>query len=146
MKFTIIMEGHPAVVGNIRRLRTVMTREGNQSAWNQAQHLYARTRAVVPYLTSQLYNAAYINNIGKKDHPMWVVGYDTVEAPYAVDVHEIPNREHPTRGPSSEPKQDHYLSEPRDAMVASFPREVGNDLERAINRLRFPTAPARRRR
>jgi hypothetical protein len=39
---------------------------------------------------------------------------------------------HPTRGPSSEPKQDHYLSEPRDAMEKSFPRTVESDMKKAI--------------
>jgi hypothetical protein len=134
------------IVGNLRRLQSTLTRDGNLSAWNQAQRLYARSRAVVPYLTSQLYNSAYINNIGDKKFPMWAVGYDTVEAPHAVIVHDTPNRVHPTRGPSSEPKQDHFLSEPRDAMEASYPREVAADLGRSVRSIRFPTAPSRRRR
>lgn len=146
MKITMMLEGVPLVVGNLQRLRTTLSREGNQSAWNQAQHLYARSRAVVPYLEGELYEGAFINNIGSKEFPMWAVGYDTVSVAHALIVHETPNRVHPTRGPSSEPKQDHFLSEPRDAMAQSFPRTVADDLEAAIGKIRFPTAPSRRRR
>ena len=137
MKLTVMIEGIPEVVGNVQRLRTVLTRQGNTSAWNQAQHLYSRTRAVVPYLEGELYNSAYIANISTADKKVWQVGYDTVAIPYAWSVHEIPNRIHPTRGPSREPKQDHFLSEPRDAMAESFPREVGNDMRGAVASIRF---------
>ena len=137
MKLTVMIEGIPEVVGNVQRLRTVLTRQGNTSAWNQAQHLYSRTRAVVPYLEGELYNSAYIANISTADKKVWQVGYDTVAIPSAWSVHEIPNRIHPTRGPSREPKQDHFLSEPRDAMAESFPREVGNDMRGAVASIRF---------
>lgn len=137
MRFNFTIVGHADVLRNIQTLRTLLLREGNASAWNQAQHLFARTRAVVPYEDGDLYDAAYIANIGTDKVKAWVVGYDTVKAPHAVPVHEIPNRNHPTRGPSGEPKQDHYLSEPRDAMVKTFPRTVANDLERAITKARF---------
>ena len=137
MKLTVMIEGIPEVVGNVQRLRTVLTRQGNTSAWNQAQHLYSRTRAVVPYLEGELYNSAYIANISTSDKKVWQVGYDTVAISYAWSVHEIPNRIHPTRGPSREPKQDHFLSEPRDAMAESFPREVGNDMRGAVASIRF---------
>lgn len=138
MKVTMVLEGSPAVLGNIQRLRSVLTRQGNTSAWNGAQHLFARTRAVVPYKDGDLYDAAYIANISPSDdHRVWVVGYDTVAVDYAMTVHETPNRVHPTRGPSREPKQDHFLSEPRDAMEQSFPRQVKDDLSRAIRQIRF---------
>lgn len=138
MKVTMVLEGSPAVLGNIQRLRSVLTRQGNTSAWNGAQHLFARTRAVVPYEDGDLYDAAYIANISPSDdHRVWVVGYDTVAVDYAMTVHETPNRVHPTRGPSREPKQDHFLSEPRDAMEQSFPRQVKDDLSRAIRQIRF---------
>lgn len=132
-----MIEGIPEVVGNIQRLRTVMTRQGNTSAWNQGQHLFSRTRAVVPYLEGELYNSAYLANISTADEKVWVVGYDTVSIPYAWDVHEIPNRIHPTRGPSREPKQDHFLSEPRDAMVESYPKQVAGDMRGAIASVRI---------
>ena len=146
MKVTMILEGVPVVVGNVQRLRTTLTRQANQSAWNQAQHLFARTRAVVPYLDGELYESAFINNIGSKDKPMWAVGYDTVAVDYAVTVHETPNRVHPTRGPSSEPKQDHFLSEPRDAMAKSFARDIGDDMRQAVASVQFRTTASRRRR
>jgi hypothetical protein len=142
----MVLDGVPLVLGNLQRLRTTLTRDGNQSAWNQAQHLYSRTRAVVPYLDGDLYESAYIVNIGDKDFPMWAVGYDTDVAPHAITVHEEPNRNHPTRGPSREPKQDHYLSEPRDAMESTFPKAVAKDLQSSVAGIRFPTAPSRRRR
>lgn len=146
MKVTMILEGAPQLLGNFQRLRTTLTREANMSAWNQAQKLYARTRAVVPYDTAALYESAFITNIGIPQKPMWAVGYDTVAVDYAMLVHEEPNRNHPTRGPSREPKQDHYLSEPRDAMAQSYPRSVAQDLDRAISGIRFPTSPSRRAR
>jgi hypothetical protein len=132
MKVTMVLEGHPVVLKNIQRMRSVITRQGSTSGWNGAQHLFARTRAVVPYLSGELYDAAYIANVGRPNFPAWVVGYDTVAVPHAMVVHETPNRVHPTRGPSSEPKQDHYLSEPRDAMEKSFPRTVESDMKKAI--------------
>jgi len=137
MKVTVMIGGIPEVVGNIQRLRTVLTRQGNTSAWNGAQHLFARTRAVVPYLEGELYNSAYIANISTENQKTWVVGYDTVAIPYAWSVHETPNRIHPTRGPSREPKQDHFLSEPRDSMVDSFPKTVADDARAAIASVRF---------
>ena len=89
-------------------------------------------------MNGDLYNSAYIANISPSEEKrVWVVGYDTVAVPYAWLVHEIPNRIHPTRGPSREPKQDHYLSEPRDQMVKTFPRTVRDDMERAIGSARF---------
>lgn len=146
MKYTLILDGVPAVVGNFRLLQRSLVRDGNQSAWNQAQHLYARTRAVVPYMDGDLYGAAFIKNIGEKDKPMWAVGYDTVAVDYAITVHETPGLNHPTRGPSSEPKQDHFLSDPRDAMARSYVKDVGTDLRRSVSNIRFPTTPSRRRR
>ena len=137
MKVTIILTGHPTVVRNIQALRTTCTRQGSTSGWNGAQHLFSRTRAVVPYLEGELYNSAFIANIGRPNFPAWAVGYDTVAVPHAIPVHETPNREHPTRGPSNEPKQDHYLSEPRDRMQESFPQTVADDMENAIRRTRF---------
>ena len=137
MKLTVMIDGIPEVVGNIQRLRTVLTRQGNTSAWNQAQHLFSRTRAVVPYLDGDLYNSAYIKNTSTEDKKVWEVGYDTVAVPYAWSTHETPNRNHPTRGPSREPKQDHFLSEPRDAMEATFPKDVANDMRGAIGRARI---------
>jgi len=138
VKVTFILEGHPALVKNIQRLRTVLTRQGTTSAWNGAQHLYARTRAVVPYLEGELYDSAYMANIGQPNKPAWVVGYDTVAAPHAIIVHETPNRNHPTRGPSSEPKQDHFLSEPRDRMSEEFAKTVADDMEAIIKGTTFP--------
>lgn len=146
MKVSFILEGHPDVVRNLQRLHTTLTREANQTAWNQAQHLYARTRAVVPYLNGDLYEAAFIRRLDDSKKSVWVVGYDTVAVDYAMMVHETPNRIHPTRGPSKEPKQDHFLSEPRDAMEQTFPRDVANDLRKAVSGIRFPTSPSRRRR
>ena len=138
MKVTMVLEGMPQLLSNTQRLRTTLTRQANTSAWNGAQHLYARTRAVVPYLTGELYDAAYIANISPNEkNRVWVVGYDTVAVEHAIIVHETPNRNHPTRDPSNEPKQDHYLSEPRDAMVASFPRTVADEMRDAIRSARI---------
>lgn len=138
MRATVVIEGFGPLLQNIQRLRSALTRQGNQSAWNGAQHLFARTRAVVPYKDGDLYNSAYIANVSpSEDRRIWVVGYDTVAVPYAMDVHEIPNRIHPTRGPSPEPKQDHFLSEPADAMRKSYPRTVADDMERVIRRTRM---------
>jgi hypothetical protein len=133
----MVLEGSPALLANIQRLRAILLPEVDRSPWNQAQHLFARTRAVVPYLTGELYSAAYIANISPSAWKrIWVVGYDTVAVPHAMIVHETPNRVHPTRGPSREPKQDHYLSEPRDAMEKSYPREIADDMRDAIHRFR----------
>lgn len=136
MKFTMVLEGNPLLLGNIQRLRSVLLPEIDRSPWNQAQHLFSRTRAVVPWLTGELYNAAYIANISpSKWKRIWVVGYDTVAVSHAMTVHETPNRMHPTRGPSNEPKQDHFLSEPRDAMEKTYPRTVADDLGRSLRGL-----------
>lgn len=137
MTVTFTITGHPTVVRNIQQLRTMILRQGNTSAWNGAQHLFARSRAVVPYLDGRLYNSAYIANISTELKKIWAVGYDTVSVDYAIAVHEIPDRNHPTRGPSSEPKQDHFLSEPRDAMVKTFPRTVADDFETLLRKARF---------
>lgn len=137
MKVTMMLEGLPEFLGNTQRLRTVVTRQGKTSSWNGAQHLFSRTRAVVPYLNGDLYNSAYIANISHDKVSVWAVGYDTVAIPYAWQVHETPDRNHPTRGPSREPKQDHYLSEPRDAMEKTYPRDVANDMRDAIRGVRF---------
>lgn len=146
MKITMVLEGHPTIVGNLQRLTTSVTRQGNTNAWNGAQHLYARSRAVVPYLNGEIYESAFIKNIGEKNFPMWAVGYDTVAVQHALPVHEIPNRDHPTRGPSPEPKQDHYLSEPRDQMAKSFVRDVAEGARHAISKTQFQMTPMRRRR
>lgn len=137
MKLTVMIDGIPEVVGNLQRLQTVLTKQGNTSAWNGAQHLFSRTRAVVPYLDGDLYNAAYMANISTDKKSVWAVGYDTVAVPYAWDTHEIPNRIHPTRGPSNEPKQDHFLSEPRDAMTVSWPKQTADEMRGAIGRVRI---------
>ncbi len=138
MRVTMVLEGTPILLGNIQRLRTTLTRQADKSAWNQAQHLFSRTRAVVPYMDGELYGAAYIANISPSDaRRVWVVGYDTVAVDYAMLVHETPNRVHPTRGPSHEPKQDHFLSEPRDAMEKTFPQTVADDMARAIRGARI---------
>lgn len=145
MKVTLVLEGHPTLVNNLQRLNTTITRQGNLSAWNGAQHLYARTHAVVPYLTGELYEHAFMANIGQPKKPTWIVGYDTVAVPHAVIVHEVPNRNHPTRGPSSEPKQDHFLSEPRDQMEKSYPKDVERDMRQAITKTRFLRTPRKGR-
>ncbi len=133
----MVLEGSPQLLGNIQRLRSVLLPEIDRSPWNQAQHLFARTRAVVPYRDGDLYNAAYIANISPSAWKrIWVVGYDTVAVEYAMLVHETPNRNHPTRGPSREPKQDHYLSEPRDAMEKSYPRAISTDIQHTLQRFR----------
>lgn len=133
MQVTLVLEGMDSLLRNTQRLRTTISRQGNLTAWNGAQHLFARTRAVVPYRNGDLYNSAYIANISpSKFKRIWVVGYDTVAVPYAMVVHETPNRVHPTRGPSREAKQDHYLSEPRDAMEKEFPRTAADDMMTAI--------------
>jgi hypothetical protein len=138
MKVTMILEGSPALLGNIQRLQTVLYKQANQSAWNQAQHLFSRTRAVVPYMDGDLYGAAYIANISPNEkNRVWAVGYDTVKVSYAMTVHETPNRVHPTRGPSREPKQDHYLSEPRDAMAKTYPKTVADEMAAALHGIRF---------
>lgn len=138
MKVTFVLEGHSELLSNIQRLRTVLTRQGNTSGWNGAQHLYARSRAVVPYLEGELYGSAFIANIGQPGKPAWAVGYDTVTVQHAMIVHETPNRNHPTRGPSNEPKQDHFLSEPRDRMSEEWPKTVADEFEDAIKGIHFP--------
>lgn len=137
MKVTMVLEGQRDILANIQRLRSVITRQGNTSSWNGAQHLFSRTRAVVPYEDGDLYNAAYIANLSTGEKSVWAVGYDTVAVDYAMTVHETPNRMHPIRGPSREPKQDHFLSEPRDAMESSFPRTVAEDMVAAIGSIHF---------
>lgn len=130
----MLIEGVPEVVSNIQQLRSTIMDASHHTAQANADYLFERTRAVVPYLSGDLYNAAYKGDISVgRAMAVWVVGYDTVAVPYAVRVHETPNRNHPTRGPSPEPKQDHYLSEPRDAMGSgTFQKTVKEDLERAI--------------
>ena len=137
MRVTMMLEGMPSLLQNTQRLRSVLTRQGATSAWNGAQHLFARTRAVVPYENGDLYNSAYMANISTDKKSVWVVGYDTVAIPYAWDVHEIPNRVHPTRGPSHEPKQDHFLSEPRDTMSQTWSRTVADDFQDALRGAKF---------
>jgi hypothetical protein len=134
-KTTVLMDGHPTLRRNLKVLQQAVATQANLNAWNGAQHLFARSRAVVPYDKGDLYNAAYMRKAEDGgSRAMWVVGYDTARAPHAILVHEIPGRHHPIRGPSNEPKQDHYLSEPADAMRSTFPRTVANDLQAAIHR------------
>lgn len=137
MKVTMMLEGVPELLGNTQRLRTVMTRQGKTTAWNAAQHLFSRTRAVVPYLTGDLYNSAYIANISTDKKSVWAVGYDTVAVWYAWMQHETAGRNHPIRGPSKEPKQDHFLSEPRDAMAKSYPRQAAEEFTDALRGVAF---------
>jgi hypothetical protein len=140
MRLTIVVFGQSELAGNFRILKSIIERQGHTSAWNGAQHLFARTRAVVPYMEGVLYGAAYIRNIAySRARPTWEVGYDTGQAPYALAVHDVPAN-HPTRGPSSEPKQDHFLSAPRDQMQKTYPATVRDDMRRVLRRV-----PVRRR-
>jgi hypothetical protein len=134
---TMRVRGQETVVRNIRLLNDRLQRAGENASWNGAQHLFARSRAVVPYQDGDLYNSAYMARISTDHFAMWIVGYDNISVDYAWLVHEIPNREHPTRGPSSEPKQDHFLSEPRDRMESTFPRTVMDEVQDAIRGARF---------
>lgn len=137
MKFWARVDGIPETTANLRRIRDVARDAARESVPKQANYLFGRTRAIVPYLEGELYASAYQIDISTEKQVIWAVGYDTTRIPYAWEVHEIPNRIHPTRGPSPEPKQDHFLSEPRDAMEQSYVKTVGDDIRRAIAGVRI---------
>lgn len=136
MNVSFQLRGKEMTIRNLRRIRRQVLKRKSMTAWNAAQHLFSRTRAVVPYQDGDLYNAAY--NRKKEDsdgRSVWHVGYDVRAAPHAWMVHDIQGRFHPVRGPSPEPKQDHYLSEPADMMRKSFPRTVRDDIQDEIRRV-----------
>lgn len=138
LEVTFQLRGKDVTIRNMRRVNRQLVKRADSSTWNAAQHLKARSQAVVPYLHGDLYNSAYIEkDVDTDDKRIWAVGYDTGKAPHAWVVHEIPGRNHPTRGPSPEPKQDHFLSEPADAMRKEFPRTVADDLQDEIRRVRI---------
>lgn len=137
LRATIQLRGQQVTIRNLRHVNRQIVRRADSSTWNAAQHLKARSQAVVPYRFGDLYNSAYIRKVkDSEDEKMWAVGYDTGQAPHAWPVHEIPGRIHPIRGPSHEPKQDHYLSEPADAMRKEYPRTVADDLRQTIRTVR----------
>lgn len=137
LRVTVQLRGREVTIRNLRHVNRQVVKRADSSTWNAAQHLKARSQAVVPYQYGVLYSAAYLEkDTDNEDVKMWAVGYDTGKAPHAWPVHEIPGRFHPIRGPSSEPKQDHFLSEPADAMRKEFPRTVANDLRGEIRSIR----------
>lgn len=132
-------------IRNIRRVRYAILKKKSQTPWNAGQHLYSRTRAVVPYKEGDLYESAFLRKeIDTDEKTIWTVGYDLAKAPHGWMVHEIPGRMHPTRGPSSEPKQDHFLSEPADAMRKPYARTVRDDVNAAIASVRIERMRTRR--
>ena len=126
---TFHVRGKEIAVRNLRNVRRHLVKRCGSTAYNAALHLKARSQAVVPYEEGDLYDSAYVAPISSsEDKQVWGVGYDVGKAPHAILVHEIPGRMHPTRGPSPEPKQDHYLEEPANAMKKEWPRTVRDDL------------------
>ena len=137
-RFSYRVIGGTTVRRNMRRMFLNIRSMGTLNAYNAAQHLLARTRAVVPYEDGTLYNAAYARKVdSNQDKAVWEVGYDTTQAPHALIQHETPEYNHPTRGPSTEPKTDHFLSKPRDAMEKAYTKSVWNDVWSAIRRTRI---------
>lgn len=137
MFVTFQLRGKEVTIRNLRHVNRRLVKRADSSTYNAAQHLKARSQAVVPYREGILYNSAFISRVaGGEDVKMWAVGYDTMKAPHAWIVHEIPGRNHPVRGPSPEPKQDHYLSEPANDMQREYPRTLADDLQDEIRRTR----------
>lgn len=123
---------------NIGRMFLNIRTTGYLNAFNAAQHLLSRTRAIVPYLNGDLYNAAYAKKVDSgQAKAIWEVGYDTTAAPHALIQHETPEYNHETRGPSTEPKTDHFLSKPRDVMEKVYAKTVKDDIWSAIRRTRI---------
>lgn len=137
------VRGKETVVRNMRTLQERLLAAGEDLSWNGAQHLFSRTRAVVPFKTGKLYESAYMVKISQKNFAMWAVGYEDVRVEYAWIVHEVPNRIHPVRGPSNEPKQDKYLSNPRDEMSKTWPTMVSDVLEERIRSAKMERTPRR---
>ena len=134
VRVTFQLRGKDVTIRNMRHVNRQLVRRADSSTWNAAQHLKARSQAVVPYLTGGLYRSAFVRKVKDSDDvKMWAVGY---MAEHALMVHEIPGRNHPTRGPSPEPKQDHYLSEPADQMRKEYPRRMRDDLADEVSRVR----------
>lgn len=135
--FSISVRGGRTVRANARRMYLDIRTTGHLNAYNAARHLLSRTRAVVPYENGDLYNAAYAKKVDiGSDRAVWEVGYDTVAVPYAMIQHETPSFDHPTRGPSTEPKTYQFLSRPRDAMEKAYVKTVASDIWNAIRRTR----------
>lgn len=136
-KPTVFVEGVPVTVANIGRVRRVVRETNKRFTLRKAANLFWATQGVVPYLSGRLYGSAYIREVGANPaYPRQEVGYDTAQAPHALVVHETPGMVHPTRGPRHEPKQDHFLSEPRDRMAGTFVSELRQELVEAIRRMR----------
>lgn len=128
--------GVTETVANIGRLRRNLREEHQQVTKEMSALLFHVTTGIVPYLTGALYGSAYNTNLtSNPNRPVWAVGYDdSIE--YAWQVHETPNRIHPTRGPRKEEKQDHFLSNPRNYMAEIFPKVLRERLEAKIGRMR----------
>lgn len=118
---TIRVKGIPVLAGNVKQLKKELLEAADDHATREAGLLYLATGRMVPYLSGQLLGSRYQRreDTSTKTRPRWVVGYDLALAPYAWEVHQIPQH-HPTRGPYNDPKSDHYLSIPRDAMAQTY--------------------------
>lgn len=133
----VSVRGGAETRNNLLRMFQNIRTTGHLNAYNAAQHLFARTRAIVPYEDGTLYNAAYSKKVEASDKKaIWEVGYDMQAAPHALIQHETPEYNHPTRGPSAEPKTDHFLSKPRDAMEKAYAKTVADDVWGAIKSTR----------
>lgn len=132
----VSVEGIRPTVSNIGRLRRGIREANKKFVLKKAAELWTRSTGMVPYNTGALYRSAFIREISSNAaYPQQIVGYDPGIAPYAMLVHEITGKTHPTRGPRPEPKRDHYLSEPRDAMAATFDSDLRNELVATIRRM-----------
>ena len=134
------VRGVRPTVANIGRLRRAVREETDLITTDMAARLFHITTGIVPYQDGDLYRSAFnIDTTVNRNFPTRSVGYDST-IDYAFAVHELPNRVHPTRGPRKEPKQDHFLSEPRDALAEIFPRIVRDRIAARIQRMRSITA------
>jgi len=129
------IEGISVVVANIGRLRRAIREENRAVVDDQAQRLLHISTGVVPYFSGRVYNSAFNTDMTfDPNKPYRAVGYDD-SIPYIWALHETPNRVHPIRGPRQEPKQDHFLSEPRDAQAEVFLNVLRARLKARIERM-----------
>jgi len=137
---TVYVTGISETVANIGRLRRGIREENRSVVDDQSARLFKITTGIVPYFSGRVYNSAFNTDLTFDPNlPTRAVGYDS-SIPYIWDLHETPNRVHPARGPRQEPKQDHFLSEPRTAMEAVFLGVLRARLHARISRMHSLTS------
>lgn len=133
----IRVRGIPQFKRNVRTVKKAALQAALEHADRESELLFEGTTRIVPYMSGRLFNSAYRRKRStKEENPVFVVGYNLAAAPHGWAVHQIPNRNHPTRGPYSDPKTDHFLTIPRDALALTYAARATVRINRAIQKAR----------